>query len=588
MEKIRNLYRYRVNKIKFKSGQEVSPGRITIFVGANNCGKTQTLKEMLGYITGKNEMRILLASLDVSYPESWDALVNSYPIDLVPNQYGSQYKYISPTLDADPIGSILRDVPETVNNSLNRKAYEDFRSLTGARVVTFLNTENRLKLVKMCNVRDLYDVGAKNVLEALYLSGRQSTEQVCQTVRKVFKNTDVYFDYSNPGVLQFRTSKHFGDISKDTMEAYSQLKNLPKLDDQGDGIRSFVGMICALVALDKPIILLDEPEAFLHPPQAYQLGEILAKTVKDSQQIFISTHSVDFLKGLVNASQDTVVVRITRSESDMTEISVLDTKTLNEINREPLLSSSRVLDGLFYKGVVVTEADADSIFYQRLFQKIGASDEIHFMHTHNKQTLKKVVDPYQKLGVRFALVADADVIREYSEFNSILKCIAKPSLQETILGYRQTVYNYVSRQDELSQIHDLRIGLKGLIDTQVPSPDASKEELSNMLLSIRTELKKMHASSDNLSGYKSQGREAIEDAEVLKAFDILFDLCSDIGLFIVPVGELESWLVDYGIPKSNHKNKWITNALPKLQNISYDPQKNIWKFVDKLKDYLTS
>ena len=43
---------------------------------------------------------------------------------------------------------------------------------------------------------------------------------------------------------------------------------------------------------------------------------------------------------------------------------------------------------MFYKGVVATEADADAVFYQRLFQKIGASDEIASVDKgiHNKTT----------------------------------------------------------------------------------------------------------------------------------------------------------------------------------------------------------
>lgn len=60
---------------------------------------------------------------------------------------------------------------------------------------------------------------------------------------------------------------------------------------------------------------------------------------------------------------------------------------------------------MFYKGVVATEADADAVFYQRLFRQKGAADEIHFVNMHNKQTLKKIIKPYQKLRIKFALIA---------------------------------------------------------------------------------------------------------------------------------------------------------------------------------------
>lgn len=205
-----------------------------------------------------------------------------------------------------------------------------------------------------------------------------------------------------------------------TRVAYSQVSRYPILDNQGDGLRSYVGMISALMSLSKPIILLDEPEAFLHPPQAMQLGMSIANLVKDSQQIFISTHSADFLRGLLSSTNDAVIVHLSRPTETLTKANVLDSDTLNTIIKDPLLSSSRVLEGMFYKGVVATEADADAVFYQRLFQKIGASDEIHFVNAHNKQTLKKVIQPYQNLGIKFALIADADVIRDKVEFESLI------------------------------------------------------------------------------------------------------------------------------------------------------------------------
>ena len=45
-----SIYNYRINKISLKDGTPVEPGRINVFVGANNCGKTQLLKDMLAYM----------------------------------------------------------------------------------------------------------------------------------------------------------------------------------------------------------------------------------------------------------------------------------------------------------------------------------------------------------------------------------------------------------------------------------------------------------------------------------------------------------------------------------------------------------
>ena len=52
---------YKINKMNMKHGDPIVPGRINVFVGANNCGKTQLLKDMLNYITGKREENVIIS-----------------------------------------------------------------------------------------------------------------------------------------------------------------------------------------------------------------------------------------------------------------------------------------------------------------------------------------------------------------------------------------------------------------------------------------------------------------------------------------------------------------------------------------------
>jgi hypothetical protein len=60
------------------------------------------------------------------------------------------------------------------------------------------------------------------------------------------------------------------DESNDRVsERYGEaLQRLPRLDSDGDGVRSFVGTLLATFCGAHPVLLIDEPEAFLHPPQA--------------------------------------------------------------------------------------------------------------------------------------------------------------------------------------------------------------------------------------------------------------------------------------------------------------------------------
>ena len=578
-------YMYRINSICLKKGEPFTPGRINVFVGANNCGKTQLLKDMLGYITGTRTPTIILNELEVPYPKTWDAIEQAYDMKIFESNQSKQLRHIAPTLDSDPSGPSAPDIITTLSHWLvhDKRA---FRAATGAGLVTYLNTDNRLKLAMSQPVQqNLYKRGAKNVLEALYTSGSSATEIVRECIRKIF-GIDIFLNPFNLGTLEFKVGDDFSFVSNNPQEAFKQLSGYPILDTQGDGLRSVLGMISAIVSTKKPVLLLDEPEAFLHPPQALQLGEIISGLVEPSQQIFIATHSADFLRGLLSSTRDAVIIHLDRVEN-ITEANVLDSATLNQIITDPLLSSSRVLEGMFYKGVVATEADADAVFYQRLFQKIGSADEVHFVNAHNKQTLKKIIDPYKKLGINFAMIADADVIRDKREFTDILQVTSDDRLKIQILEEREAIINYFQSQNKYEMLCKLRTKTKELVEQTTILETADPDDIASALFDFRQSLKKLRDESDELSEFKKNGRAALPDS-LKNNFDTLWNCCANIGLFIVTVGELESWLIDYGLERSSNKSKWISKALNKLFEIEYDENKDIWKFIDGLRAFLVS
>lgn len=580
-----NTYKYSIRSLKLKSGAHFRPGRINLLVGANNCGKTQLLKDMLSYISGEKKENLILDKLDVPYPDTWEEIESVYNMHIIDSNGTQQLKHISPTLDAAPSGPSGPSLGEDVKNWLinDRRL---FRAVTGEEFVTYLNTDNRLKMAMSQPVQqNLQERGPKNVLETLYVSGSTSVEKVRSCIKKIF-GKDIFLSPYNLGSLEYRIGSDFSVVSANPQEAFKQLLSYPLLDSQGDGMRSVLGIISAIVSVKKPIILIDEPEAFLHPPQALQLGEIISELVDASQQAFIATHSVDFLRGLLSSTKDAVITHLKRTD-DITEAKVLDSATLNQIITDPLLSSSRVLEGMFYKGVVATEADADSVFYQRLFQKVGAADEIHFVNAHNKQTLKKIIEPYKKLGIKFAMIADADVIRDKREFTDMLQVTNDEQIKNQILREREAIINYFQSQDKYKVLCDLQEKTKKLVEQSMIPKTAHPDDIASALYEFRQKLRKFRDESDELSEFKKNGRSALPDT-LQDNFDRLWTCCANIGLFIVNVGELESWMIDYGLERSSNKSKWISTALSKLFEIEYDRNKAIWKFVDALRAFLVS
>lgn len=91
---------------------------------------------------------------------------------------------------------------------------------------------------------------------------------------------------------------------------------LPSLEEQGDGVKSFLGIALAVVTGNSQMLLIDEPEAFLHPGQARALGRWLGVQAKMRDiQVVVSTHNRDFVLGLLDGGDqsDVRIVRIVRN-----------------------------------------------------------------------------------------------------------------------------------------------------------------------------------------------------------------------------------------------------------------------------------
>ncbi|MFA5614754.1 MAG: AAA family ATPase [Methanoculleus sp.] len=95
---------------------------------------------------------------------------------------------------------------------------------------------------------------------------------------------------------------YFDDIQKTDKGLQVFLKNqdapLP-VSSMGDGFRSLLSLTFMNSLAGEGVIILEEPEVSLHPGFMYILCEAILKNSKESQ-FFISTHSMDFVRALLN------------------------------------------------------------------------------------------------------------------------------------------------------------------------------------------------------------------------------------------------------------------------------------------------
>jgi AAA domain, putative AbiEii toxin, Type IV TA system len=320
------------------------------------------------------------------------------------------------------------------------------------------------------------------------------------------------------------------------------------LNEQSDGIQCYIGMIVALVSLPLRNVLIDEPEAFLHPPLARRLGAAISDLAQGRDaRVVAATHSADFLRGCIESSAPTSIIRLTY-DADAGEATArsLTTGELRPLMRDPLLRSTRALEGLFHRAVVIGESDADRAFYDEVNRRLilegrGVSDA-QFVNAQNWSTESRVIGPLRRIGVPAAGVVDIDVLwNPAGEWRPLYRAIGLPDGNPT---------------------------------------RAALEATRRLLANDATERAK--AKTRGVAGLPSSKRTPFRK--------LLGDL-AQYGLFVVPTGELESWLPELGL-KGVAKHEWIVQMLTRLGGDPAHPsyvapgRGGVWKFVDDIERWV--
>jgi len=232
-----------------------------------------------------------------------------------------------------------------------------FSGLAGA-FVGLVDAGTRITLGNAVPSFDLGTAPAVLPLQRVFMRG--DVEQMLSDRTKAAFGFGIFVDRLAGSVIRLRVGERpplpAGEIpTSDYIEA---IQRHPPLDEQGDGVRSFVGLMLHILATERFVTLVDEPEAFLHPPQAYHLGQMLALT---PGQLVVATHSSDVVRGMLATGSATSVARLVR-DGHLNHASLLSSDEVSQLWSDPLLRYSLALDGLFHELVIVCEGDADCRF----------------------------------------------------------------------------------------------------------------------------------------------------------------------------------------------------------------------------------
>ncbi len=555
-----------ISKLVINDGSEIELSRndTVIFVGPNNAGKSVLLKEIHRLLQHANVPGIIAKRIEIAQDGSFGELKAYLETTLKKVHAGNaQFIYQGPMGFAAYEIQVEQRWKSAVNNGL-----EEFREL----YVSLLSTEARLSASNPAANISLTTQPATHPIHLI-----QKDETLEDTLSGYFRQafgSDLTLHRNAGNLVPFYVGERpKAELCKGRLSPsfFAELEKLPTLQDQGDGMRSFVGVLLSAFISSYSILLIDEPEAFLHPPQARLLGKMLSKDLPSDRQLFLATHSEDFLKGLLDSGNKNVkAIRIVR-ENQINRTSLLDKNDISAIWSDSLLRHSNVLNGLFHKRVVICEGDADCRFYSAVLDSVMTNSartnpDILFVHCGGKDRMPVAVKALGKLNVDLKVVVDIDIFNGEETFREIVTAL-KGNWDE-LRGDWKIVKKAVDEKRPELDVNDLHKEIDQLF-SGIAGKIISKDNIEG--------IQKLLKMASPWSHIKAAGKVFLPSGQPTVAFNSVEEKCRSLGLLILDVGELESFVKSVG----NHGPKWINKVLEK--RLEEDPELEMARrFVERL------
>ncbi len=526
-----------VEKLHFNDGHEMSLGHsdIVIFTGANNAGKSQVLKDIDMHLEKYGRKGVVVTSMDIEFAGEISARTKDYLNKDGRYQIG---------------GNVFSDFMEIefLWEKKDRRFVIPYKNR--------LDTESRLNASRTAPSFDRSNQAPSTPVQKMYVDN-----DLAGTISNLFHEAfDEHLIVNYGGGSQIPV--HVGQPPKkengeDRVSTgyLERLYKLPILENQGDGMRSFAGILFDVFISHKTITMIDEPEAFLHPPQARLLGKMLVKNKPNDRQFFISTHSEDFLKGLLDADSENVrIVRIDR-DGDVNNIKELKNEDVKMLWKDSILRYSNILSGLFHSKVVICESDTDCRFYQAILNALYegkdlVSPDILFTHCGGKERLKTVIPALKELNVKTVVVADIDVLNKEETFKTI--CDKMGIVWDSIKAKWKSITEFVKNQKAQLETDEVRKEIEKIFDG-ITTKQLSNDDIDAVKAKLKASTAWSLVKQVGMNFFHGQQYTDLEE---------LMDLCQEKGLFIVPVGELEYFYRPLA-SNSTHGTKWVNGVMEK-------------------------
>ena len=543
-----------IESIIYNDGTKIalSSEDIVILVGPNNSGKSATLKEAQQLMRSQSDKGRVLSGIGLASQGSSESLVSWLSEKAKVSYRGNP----EPTFEGMGFQIYQGNAVGWWNHGTTN-GYSDLAKV----FIHNISTEDRLSSANPTQSIRLTQEPLTHPIHFLQKYDSQEA-RFSKYFRQAF-GTDliVHRNAGSEVPLYVGEKPPLEQGQERTSEEYhNQLESLDRLNEQGDGMRSFVGVLLNAFISSHSVLFIDEPEAFLHPPQARLLGLMIARDLPSNRQLFIATHSQDFLKGVLEASSNKLKIARIRRDGHLNRVSMLDSDMIRSIWSDSLLRHSNILDGLFHDKVVICESDSDCRFYSAMLTSItdgqsSVAPDILFVHCGGKHRINLAVKALRCLDVPVSVVADFDVLNASEPLKTIFEELG--GIWEEIRADWELVKNAIDQKRPELEASEVRKEVIGILDA-ITERIFPKEAIRNIQRILRRASAWAHA--------KEVGSSFIPSGDATQAFQRRAIVLRIKGLFLVDVGELEGFVRSVG----NHGPKWVSTVLEK--DLKNDPE----------------
>jgi energy-coupling factor transporter ATP-binding protein EcfA2 len=521
-----------------------------VLVGPNNSGKSQSLREIVSICgDGKTDRTCVIKGLEISKNGTLEQLQEFFKSEAEYVDFTYRYKnwqiheghvslWAQPYLTGNLLSGYVRNI--AANDRLS---------------ICEQQTSISPKDQKTKPQHILYD-------DSTLMS------KISGLFKKAF-GKDLMFDFRGGSKLPIHVGQVpeiKGVVDRVSDEYVKAVRAQPLLDKQGDGMKSFAGILFEAIVNDLDITLIDEPEAFLHPPQMRRLGETLASEVNG--QLFVATHSSDILRGFLEGTKGNVrILRISR-KGDINLVMEASGETIRGLWEKPELRYSNALEGIFHEQTIICEDDSDCRLINSVADYLDSNSQEQWLDTAyvptgGKHGIAKVADVLRKVGVPIKAVFDIDFLSEQELVKSTV--LAFGGDWEDIRPIWNRVDSAVRGGTKAKRIPEIKQDILAIINSSaedaLPKGDiveALKQDKPWNLV-------------------KKVGEIGIPNGDAQSDYRNLKNKLEEIGIYLVPVGEIENFCPDIG----SHGPKFVTKLLSSV-SMKDDRLTNLRSFVDKL------